>query len=129
MVNENLLNIVMLVEVGLLAIAVVLFFTHGVWLFLDEKRLTRLSKTARDALAQIVTRGTIHLEQIEILKALPPDVQVIAFLEISRNLAGTGKERLRFAAQQVGAVSKAQLESFLETHLNGTRTQSTSSNG
>jgi thioredoxin 1 len=26
------------------------------------------------------------------------------------------------AAQQVGAVSKAQLESFLETHLNGTRT-------
>ena len=33
------------------------------------------------------------------------------------------------AAQQVGAVSKAQLESFLETHLNGTRTQSTSSSG
>jgi thioredoxin len=33
------------------------------------------------------------------------------------------------AAQQVGAVSKAQLESFLETHLNGTSTQSTSSNG
>ena len=31
------------------------------------------------------------------------------------------------AAQHVGAVSKAQLESFLETHLNATRTQS--SNG
>ena len=30
------------------------------------------------------------------------------------------------AAQQVGAVSKAQLESFLETHLNGKKTQSNS---
>lgn len=29
------------------------------------------------------------------------------------------------AAQQVGAVSKAQLESFLETHLNATRTNAT----
>jgi hypothetical protein len=27
------------------------------------------------------------------------------------------------AAQQVGAVSKAQLESFLETHINGIRTK------
>jgi hypothetical protein len=106
-VNENLLNIVMLVEIGLLAIAVVLFFSHGVWLFLTEKRLTRLSKTAREALAQIVTRGTVHVEEIEILNVLPPDVQVIAFLEISRNLAGTGKERLRFAAQQVGVVDRA----------------------
>jgi thioredoxin 1 len=30
-------------------------------------------------------------------------------------------------AQQVGAVSKAQLESFLETHLNATRTNATRS--
>ena len=82
MVNENLLNIVMLVEVGLLAIAVVLFFAHGVWLYVREKRLTRLSKTAREALAQLVTRGTVNVEQLAVLKELPPDVQVIAFLEI-----------------------------------------------
>jgi hypothetical protein len=106
-VNEGLLNIVMLVEVGLLAIAVVLFFTHGVWLFLNDKRIARLSKTARDSLAQIVTRGTVNVEQIETLRAVPPDVQVIAFLEISRNLTGAGKERLRFAAQQVGVVDRA----------------------
>ena len=107
MVNEGLLNIVMLVEVGLLAIAVVLFFTHGVWLFLTEKRQRRQSKVARDSLAQIVTRGTVHVEQIETLKSLPPDVQVLAFLEISRNLTGTGKERLRFAAQQIGVIDRA----------------------
>jgi hypothetical protein len=107
MVNEGLLNIVMLVEVGLLAIAVVLFFTHGVWLFLTEKRQMRQSKIARDSLAQIVTRGTVHVEQIETLKTLPPDIQVVAFLEISRNLTGTGKERLRFAAQQIGVIDRA----------------------
>lgn len=107
MVNESLLNIVMLVEVGLLAIAVVLFFAHGVWLYTREKRLTRLTKTARESLAQLVTRGTVNVEQMAVLKELPPDVQVMAFLEISRNLTGAGKERLRFAAQQVGVTDRA----------------------
>jgi HEAT repeat protein len=34
-------------------------------------------------------------------------VQVIAFLEMSRNLSGTGKERLSFVAHQVGVVDRA----------------------
>ena len=107
MISQSLLNIVMLVEIGLLALAVVLFFTHGIWLYVSENRLARLSKIARDSLAQLVTRGTVNVEQMSVLENLPPDVQVIAFLEISRNLTGTGKERLRFAAQQVGVIDRA----------------------
>ena len=47
MISQSLLNIVMLVEIGLLALAVVLFFTHGIWLYVSENRLARLSKIAR----------------------------------------------------------------------------------
>ncbi len=37
MISENLLTIVMLIEIGLLALAVGLFFLHGLWLFFDDK--------------------------------------------------------------------------------------------
>jgi HEAT repeat protein len=107
MISENLLNVVMLVEVGLLALAVAIFFAHGVWLFLNEKRLSRQTKIARDALAQLVTRGNVNVEQMAALDALSPVVKVIAFLEISRNLTGTGKERLRFVADRVGVIDRA----------------------
>ena len=32
MIKQNILNIVMLIEISLLVLAVVVFFTHGVWL-------------------------------------------------------------------------------------------------
>ena len=107
MVNENLLNIVMLVEIGLLILAVGVFFTHGLWLFLTKKRTDRQMKAARDSLAQLLTRGTINVEEIEALRLIPRDVQVMAFLEISRNLTGTGKERLRFVAREVALLDRA----------------------
>ena len=107
MVSENLLNVVMLVEVGLLAIAVVVFFAHGVWLFFNEKRLSRQTKIARESLAHLVTRGSVNVEQLAALAALPPVVKVIAFLEISHNLSGAGKERLRFVASRVGVIDRA----------------------
>ena len=76
MVSENLLTIVMLIEIGLLAFAVGLFFLHGLWLFLDNKRLSRLSIVARESLARLVTRGFVNVEEIQILRDLPNDVQV-----------------------------------------------------
>jgi len=107
MVSESLLTIVMLVEIGLLTLAVGLFFMHGIWLFFENKRLQRLTKGARESLARLVTRGFVDLEEIQRLRELPNDVQVIAFLEISQTLTGTGKERLGFVAQQVGLVDRA----------------------
>jgi hypothetical protein len=107
MVSQHLLNIVMLIEIGLLALAVGLFFLHGVWLFLSEKRLLRLTKPARESLARLGTSGIVNVEEIQALRDLPHNVQVIAFLEIARNLTGTGKERLRFVAQQVGLIDRA----------------------
>ncbi|HEV7388509.1 MAG TPA: HEAT repeat domain-containing protein [Gemmatimonadaceae bacterium] len=107
MVSVDLLNIVMLIELGLLALAVALFFAHGVWLSFTQKRLSRLTGTGRDSLARLVTRGTVNVEEMSVLQSLPKYVQVIAFLEISRNLTGTGKERLRFVAQQIGVIDRA----------------------
>ena len=107
MVSKHLLNVVMLVEVGLLAFAVGLFFAHGLWLFLYERRLRRLTAAARESLAHLATRGTVNVEEIEALKRAPNNVQVIAFLEMSLHLSGTGKRRLSFVARQVGLVDRA----------------------
>lgn len=107
MVSKHLLNIVMLVEVGLLAFAVGLFFAHGLWLFFSERRLRRLTAVARESLAHLATRGTVNVEEIEALKQAPNNVQVIAFLEMSLHLSGTGKARLSFIARQVGLVDRA----------------------
>ncbi|HEX9250143.1 MAG TPA: hypothetical protein VF856_11620, partial [Gemmatimonadaceae bacterium] len=107
MISRQLLNIVMLVELGLLVLAVCLFFAHGLWLFFYERRLQRLTASARDSLAHLATRGTVNVEEIEALRRLPHDVQVIAFLEMSRHLSGAAKERLTFVARQVGVVDQA----------------------
>jgi HEAT repeat protein len=106
-ISRQLLNIAMLVEVGLLVLAVILFFAHGLWLFFYERRLQRLTASARDSLAHLATRGTVNVEEIEALRRLPHDVQVIAFLEMSRHLSGAAKERLSFVAGQVGVVDRA----------------------
>jgi len=124
MVSENLLTIVMLIEIGLLTLAVGLFFLHGIWLFFENKRLQRLTKSARESLARLVNRGFVDVEEIQALRELPNDVQVIAFLEISQTLTGTGKERLGFVAQQVGLGDRARklCESGRWTHrLRGAR--------
>jgi len=107
MVNENLLGAIMFVEIALLVLAVTVFFTHGLWLYVSHRRMLRLTETARESLARLVTRGTINVEDIEMLRQLRHDVQVAVFLETSRNLTGTGKERLRFVAREVLLLERA----------------------
>lgn len=107
MVNRNLLDLVMLVEVALLVLAVVIFFTHGVWLFISQKMFLRDMTAARDSLTHLLTRGTINVEEIDALRRIPRDAQVAAFLEASRNLTGMGKERLRFVAREVSLLDRA----------------------
>lgn len=107
MVNENLLNGVMFVEIALLVLAVVVFFSHGVWLFLNQRRVLLLTEKARESLSRLVTRGTINVEDIALLRQLRHDVQETVFLETSRNLTGTGKERLRFVAREVLLLDRA----------------------
>jgi len=107
MVSVDLLDLVMLIELGLLGVAVILFFAHGLWLQLTEKRIGRYTKTARESLARLVTSGVINVEEMRGLETMPQQVQVIVFLEMSRNLSGTGKERLRFIAEKIGVVDRA----------------------
>ena len=96
----------MLIELALLVVAVAVFFAHGFWLFLTEKRTLRKMQAARDSLARLLTRGTINLEEIEGLRKIARDLQVAAFLEISRNLTGAGKDRLRFVAREVSLLDR-----------------------
>ena len=107
MVNRSLLDIVTMVEIALLVFAVVVFFAHGLWLFVSQKRFLRDMTAARDSLTHLLTRGTINVEEIEALRRIPRDAQVAAFLEASRNLTGTGKERLRFVAREVALLDRA----------------------
>jgi len=107
MVSKNFLDVVMLIEIALLIMAVGVYFTHGLWLFLTTKRSLRQMTAARDSLAKLLTRGTVNVEEIEVVRRIPRDVQVLAFLEISRNLTGTGKERLRFVAREVSLLDRA----------------------
>jgi len=107
MVSKSLLNIIMLIEVGLLALAVAVFFLHGLWLHVSARTTARLSRTAHDALARLVNRGFVNVEDIEVLKSLPLDIRTVTILDMSRSLSGTGKERLRFIAQQVGVIDLA----------------------
>lgn len=124
MVNESVLDMVMLIEVALLALAVVVFFSHGLWLFLNHRRVTRLTEAARQSLARLVIRGNVNVEDIALLRDLNRGVQVAVFLETSRNLTGSGKERLRFVAREVGLLERATklCQSRLWTHrLRGAR--------
>lgn len=107
MVDTGLLNRVMFVEIALLVLAVVIYFSHGVWLFLNQRRLRRSTETARESLVRLVTRGTIVVEDIALLRGLRHDVQENVFLELSRSLTGAGKERLRFVAQEVSLLTRA----------------------
>jgi hypothetical protein len=106
-ISQRLLDIVMLSEMALIALAVTLYFLHGVWLLLSERRTLRLTADARDSLVRLVTSGVVDLEQIQTLTRLPHRVQITAFLEVARNLSGASKERLRFVAQQVGLLDRA----------------------
>jgi len=56
-ISRQLLNIAMFVELGLLVLAVCLFFAHGLWLYFYERRIQRLTASARDSLAHLATRG------------------------------------------------------------------------
>jgi len=97
----------MLAEVVLLLVSVVMFFTHGVWLFFHRRREERLTSEARQRLARLLTRSTVNPEDVLTLRKLPRRVQVAVFLEIAQNVTGTGKERLRFIAGEISLLSRA----------------------
>jgi hypothetical protein len=97
----------MAAEIGLLLLAISLYFAHGLWLFLHLRRQARLLGEARQRLARILTRSTVDTEDIQAVKRLPRRVQKAAFLEISQNIAGTGMEKLRFVAGEISLLERA----------------------
>lgn len=107
MISSHLLDVVMLTEIGLIGLALGLYLLHGVWLLFNQRRRLVQTERARDSMVRLVNSPVIDLEQIESLRRLPRSVQTKAFLEVARNVSGSGMERLRFMAQQVGVLDHA----------------------
>ena len=107
MISNHLLDIVMLTEIGLIGLALSLYLLHGVWLLFNQRRRLVQTGSARETMVRLVNSTVVDLEQIESLRRLPHSVQTTAFLEVARNVSGSGMERLRFVAQQVGVLDQA----------------------
>jgi HEAT repeat protein len=106
-IKETILDFVMVAEVGLLVVSVLLYFAHGTWLLFHQRRQARLVGEARQRLARLLTRSTVDTDDVMILGRLPGRVQTAIFLEISQNITGTGKERLRFIAGEILLLERA----------------------
>ena len=107
MISNHLLDIVMLTEIGLIGVALGLYFLHGLWLLFNQRRRLAQTERARESMARLVNSGVVDIGQIESVRRLPHSVQTKAFLEVARNVSGSGMERLRFVAQQVGVLDHA----------------------
>jgi hypothetical protein len=106
-ISHHLLDIVMLAESGLIGLALGLYFLHGLWLLFNQRRRLAQTERARESMVRLVNSGVVDIGQIESLRKLPHSVQIKAFLEVARNVSGSGMERLRFVAQQVGVLDHA----------------------
>lgn len=107
MIPESVVTGIMIGEASLLLVSLVLFFSHGVWLHFHQNAEDRRVAAARERLARLLTRSTVDPEDVEVLKKAPRSVQVAVFLELAQSMTGTGKERLRFLAGQIGLLDRA----------------------
>lgn len=118
MIDQTLLDAVIRVELGLLVLAVGLFFTHGAWLAIFGRRLVRETTIGRAALIAALDRErdssqsseggpAIASAEIETLRRLPKELVAILFLEISRNVSGSSGSALRGIADTVGLTRRA----------------------
>ena len=94
-------------ESAVLILSVILFFLHGLSLFLTQRREKKLTAAARETLARLLTDAAAAGDGTEALRRLPPGIQAAVFLEISQNLSGAGKERLRNIAEEVSLLGRA----------------------
>lgn len=108
MIAGGVLEIVMWAEVALLGVSVAVFFLHGLWLHFSAKRAARLTAMGRRALVRLLSEDTGRsASDIEILRALPRDLQTSIFLEISRSLSGSGSADLKRIAAVTGIFDRA----------------------
>ena len=56
MVDTGILNRVMFVEISLLLLAVVIYFSHGVWLYLNQRRLRRVDRNCTRSRLRVSSR-------------------------------------------------------------------------
>lgn len=108
MIDEGVLKMVMWVEISLLAVSVAVFFAHGLWLYFSDRRDARLIAEGRHALVRLLNAEEAQaLSDVEILRALPRDVQATIFLEISKNLTGGASQDLKRIAALTGIFDRA----------------------
>ncbi len=107
MIPDSVVNAIMLGEATLLVVSLLLFFSHGVWLHFHQRSEEKMVADARERLARLLSRSTVDPEDVDALKQVPRRVQVAVFLGISPSVSGTGKDRLRFLAGEIGLLNRA----------------------
>lgn len=106
MIDERVLDFIMQIELGILVLAVLVFFTHGVFLFFSSTRVERLVSQGRTSLIRIVS-GDGTSRDFENLRSLPRGIKATVFLEMSKNLTGAGKVELQRVAHSSSLVNGA----------------------
>jgi hypothetical protein len=106
-IPDSIVNAIMIGEASLLLISLLLFFTHGGWFHFHRRSEERRIAAGRERLARLLIASTVEPDDVEALRALPRRVQIAVFLEIAMSMSGTGKERLRFLADEIGLLGRA----------------------
>lgn len=107
MINPAILDLVMEIELGLLVFSVVLFFAHGAWLYIISQRTTAQLVHARAVIVKVISGNEHSTADVLLLQRLSRNVKTTAFLEMSRNISGDAKDRLRTVARSTGLVESA----------------------
>ena len=118
MIQKYVLDFVIRVELGLLILAVGLLFAHGAWLLIFGRRNARNIVVGRAALLSALDRlspasaanGAMppaEFPETATLRGLPKRLVATIFLEISRNVSGSGANALRDLASLVGLTRRA----------------------
>ncbi len=107
MISRAVLVVLMRVELVILLVSLVLFFTHGLWLFLYERRRARVVGDARLRLARAINSPKFSTDDVRGLARVPDEAKSTVFLELARNLSGERKDHLRAVARASGLVDYA----------------------
>lgn len=107
MIDPRVLDLIMKIELAFLLVSVLVFFLHGLWLYVGTKRKTRLLREAREALIRVLANQEVEKADRDLLRSLPRSVKTKSFLEMSRNLTGAAKSKLKDAARDAGLVDIA----------------------
>ncbi|HEX2201834.1 MAG TPA: HEAT repeat domain-containing protein [Longimicrobium sp.] len=87
---------------AMFASGLLMFFGHGAWMVLYERRTADRLERGRRVLVDLTATGRIGPSDIAMLKGLPRRLQVRLFVELATYLSGAQRQHLAALAREVG---------------------------